>query len=59
MDVLKRGDLPVLLHMKFGEIVGELKNELNKLLQDKNSTVTVNGIQYGVILHPDTEYCQN
>lgn len=53
LDTLKRGQMVFALAL--GELIEELKGEVEKISRDRKYKVSVKGKSYDVVLHPDTE----
>jgi predicted RNase H-like HicB family nuclease len=53
LDVLTKGQM--VFALAIGEIIEELKGEVEKMAQERKYKVTVKGKSYDVILHPDLE----
>ncbi len=53
IDTLKSGQL--VFAIALGEIVEDLKGEIIALQKERKYEVTIKGVKYPVILHPDTE----
>lgn len=53
LDVLTKGQM--VFALAIGEIIEELKGEVEKMTQDRKYKVTVKNKPYDVILHPDLE----
>lgn len=53
IDTLKSGQL--VFAIALGEIVEDLKGEIIALQKERKYEVTVKGVKYPVVLHPDTE----
>jgi DNA-binding transcriptional MerR regulator len=53
LDTLARGQM--VFALAIGELIEELKGEVEKLNRDRKYKVSVKGKTYDVILHPDTE----
>lgn len=53
LDTLKRGQMVFALAL--GELIEELKGEVEKISRDRKYKVSVKGRSYDVVLHPDNE----
>lgn len=53
LDTLSKGQM--VFAVAIGEIIEELKGEVEKMTQERKYKVTVKGKSYDVILHPDLE----
>ena len=53
LDTLSKGQM--VFAVAIGELIEELKGEVNKISQDRRYKVSVKGKTYDVILHPDLE----
>lgn len=53
LDTLRRGQM--VFALAIGELIEELKGEVEKINRDRKYKVSVKGKSYDVILHPDTE----
>ncbi len=53
LDTLKRGQMVFALAL--GELIEELKGEVEKISRDRKYKVSVKGKSYDVVLHPDNE----
>lgn len=53
LDVLSKGQL--VMAIAIGEIIEELKGEVEKITQERKYQVKVQGKSYNVVLHPDLE----
>lgn len=53
LDVLSKGQL--IMAIAIGEIIEELKGEVEKITQERKYQVKVQGKSYNVVLHPDLE----
>lgn len=53
LDTLRRGQMVFALAL--GELIEELKGEVEKISRDRKYKVSVKGKSYDVVLHPETE----